>query len=96
MILEGSRYEDDPVLRVKDARGNVNPAIYPDPYADEQEFEFVPYRTMVGDRYEAMAYQAYGDAELWWIIARANPEVFYPDDIPAATLIRIPVLDGTG
>lgn len=90
MIFEGSRYEFDVVMRVADARGNVNPAVYPDPYADEQQFEFDFYTTAEGERYDVLAQETLGDPELWWIIARANPEVFYPDAIPYGTVIRLP------
>lgn len=92
MIYEGSRYEQAAVLRVGDARGNRHSTIYPDPYVDEQEFVYAERVVLEGERYDQMAADAYGDPELWWLIARANPEVFYPDDIPYGTVVRIPSL----
>ncbi len=91
MIFEGSRYEKEPVVRAKTAEGTTFPAIYPRP-PEDLRFLATTYRTVVGDRFDIMAGQAYNDPELWWVLARANPHVFYPEDIPPGTLIRVPPL----
>lgn len=90
MIYEGSRYDGERVVQVPDHRGQMQPAIYVRPTVDEQYFQFDIYVTKEGDRLDNMAYEVYADPEMWWIIARANPEVFYPEDIPQGTVMRIP------
>tara|TARA_B100001123_G_C15233121_1_gene995991 strand:- start:1204 stop:1497 length:294 start_codon:yes stop_codon:yes gene_type:complete len=42
----------------------------------------------VGDRFELLAEQYYGDHNLWWYIAKANNMKF--NNIPVGTRIRIP------
>jgi len=91
MIFEGSRYEYDVVVQVTDADGALHPAIYTDPLADANDFEFVLHTVIDGDRMDQLAQDNYGDPELWWIIARANPEVFYPEKLDYGTVLRIPV-----
>jgi hypothetical protein len=54
--------------------------------------------TTRGDRYDSLALSYYGNAQLWWIIARANlnvssPDSLYPD--PGAQ-IRIPAYSRVG
>lgn len=90
MIYEGSRYEDQPVVRIKDWQGKFYPAIYVRPDIDAQEFSYHPYVVQEGDRLDVLAYEIYGDPELWTEIARANPEVFYPDDLQVGTVLRMP------
>jgi phage tail protein X len=47
--------------------------------------------TTIGDRYDLLAWKYYGDAELWWIISAANPEL-QKDSLylEPGTQIRIP------
>ncbi len=42
----------------------------------------------VGDRFDLLAEQYYGDPHLWWYIAKANNMKF--NNIPAGTTLRIP------
>jgi nucleoid-associated protein YgaU len=39
---------------------------------------------------ESLAYRRYGDANKWYVIADANPEIFFPLDLEAGNVIRIP------
>ena len=48
--------------------------------------------TTIGDRYDLLANQYYGDTTLWWIISIANQTL--PQNTmmpPAGTVIRIPI-----
>ena len=47
--------------------------------------------TTIVDRYDLLAWKYYGDAELWWIISAANPEL-QKDSLylEPGTQIRIP------
>lgn len=93
MIFENSRYENDVVIRVRDAAKVSHPAIYVDPFVDERDFTFTLYTVTEGERLDLLAAEFYGDSELWWLIARANPEVFYPENIEYGTILRIPDAD---
>ena len=90
MIYEGSRYDDEKVVQVQDSAGALHSAIYISPLVDRRYFEFVPYTVADGDRMDVLAYRFYGDADMWWLIARANPEAFYPGNLSYGTVIRIP------
>lgn len=43
-----------------------------------------------GQRLDQIAALYYGDAESWWAIAIANPEIMYPENIAPGTVLRIP------
>ena len=42
-----------------------------------------------GDRLDNLAFQFYGDPNLWWYIAKANKMYF--NNVPRGSTIRIPV-----
>jgi len=65
------RYEDIPVRNVGDKpyRGAT---IYPEVPASEQDYYVV---ASVGDRFDILSKQFYGDQQYWWVIASANPKV---------------------
>tara|TARA_R100000315_G_C5188530_1_gene109805 strand:- start:53 stop:322 length:270 start_codon:yes stop_codon:yes gene_type:complete len=42
-----------------------------------------------GDRCDNLAFQFYGNSELWWFIARVNN--LKTNNIPAGTSLRIPI-----
>lgn len=89
MIFIDSRYEKASVVPIADASGRYRATIVPccSPQVPD---DFTLHRVVDGERLDMLAAGAYGDPEMWWRIADANPEVFYPDDIPAGTLLRIP------
>jgi nucleoid-associated protein YgaU len=43
------------------------------------------------ERIDNIAFQFYGDATRWWVIADANPEILDWSTITEGTLIRVPV-----
>lgn len=89
-VYVGSRYEDDPIDRVLSSEGEFEPTIYHRPPPLAQLFRFAVYTTGYGERLDLLAARFYDDPELSWVIANANPEVFYPDQIPVGTVLRIP------
>jgi len=90
MILEGSRYENAKVVRVVMTDGTYRWAVLTERWFSMQEVSY-RYRTAAAyDRFDRLAAIEYGDPQLWWVIAKANPEIFYPDDIPVGAVIRIP------
>lgn len=93
-IYSGSRYEFEPLDRVTDADGAQNLTVFPRSLAAKYSavpFRFSQHVVIEGERLEHLAFNAYGRAELWWLIADANPEVFHPeDDLVPGMLLRIP------
>lgn len=79
MFFDGSRYlrvqdytaagPDGRPVKVKRARPLVVP-----------EGSFV-YQAKEGDRLDLLAYRFYRTPRKWWLIADANPEVAYPDEL---------------
>ena len=88
-IFEGSRYQYATIVPLADSKGVYHATIIPLANADITT-DYTTYRVTSGDRLDSLAGVAYGDAELWWVIADANPEVFYPDDLVPGALLRIP------
>jgi len=89
MIYEGSRYEEAPVYRIRLPEGRRELALFALEYWPT-EFDFVLYTVKVGDRFDLLAHRYFNDAELWWWIAAANPEIEYTDTLIEGTKIRIP------
>ena len=47
---------------------------------------YVEHQLEVNDRLDSLAQSYYGDPRLWWVIAQANPEVFFPADLVYGTV----------
>lgn len=39
---------------------------------------FIQHEVRVGDRLDRLAREYYDDPRLWWVIAEANPDIFFP------------------
>jgi nucleoid-associated protein YgaU len=52
--------------------------------------DYSTYTARDGDTFSALAYRFLGDPTFFWRIADINPQVPFPDRIPAGTQIRIP------
>lgn len=90
MITPGSRYAESISVEVATADGTNRWAVYA-PRIRFRKTVTYRYRTArQGDRFDLLAAREYGDPLLWWVLARANPEIFYPDEIPAGIVLRIP------
>ena len=89
MIVNGSRYQGQSVVTVPtDAQGDSAVVVFgPTPTFPST---FVYYTVVIGDRMDTIANDLYGQPTLWWKIANANPEIFYPDGLVAGSIIRIP------
>lgn len=53
------------------------------------------YMSVQGDRFDKLAARYFGDGTKWWVIADLNQEVRWPGDIPAGSVIRIPLFTDT-
>lgn len=90
MIYEGSRYANAPVIRTPSSDGRVRPTVYP-LVPPPVPARYKAYAVMAGERMDTIAYRLWGDPEMWWRIADANPEIFYPRDLTIGTILRIPL-----
>lgn len=91
-IYEESRYEDALVVPVAGSDGVYRATIQAPLGSVEVGEEYTVHRVVEGDRLDLLADRAYGDAEFWWRIADANPELDYPDELTPGQLLRIPTL----
>lgn len=90
MILEGSRYAQARIVRVTLGDGKFQWAVLNERRSTSQQVTYLYRTAKQGDRFDILAAREYGNAQMWWVLARANPEVFYPEEIPAGAVIRIP------
>lgn len=89
MIYANSRYENVDQEFVPAPGGGRRRVIgFPQFYA--VDFDARKHIMSQYERLEQLAARYYGDPEMWWVIAVANPEIFYPEDIPPGTIVRIP------
>jgi nucleoid-associated protein YgaU len=93
-ITTRSRYLTAPLQTIDTGSDNLpnrgnNITIYPmAPIFDH--VNYTRYVTRQGDTFQTISFNVWGDAVLWYRIADANPQVFYPADFPPGLLIRIP------
>jgi nucleoid-associated protein YgaU len=52
---------------------------------------YAVYTSRDGDTFALLASQFLGDSTRYWEIADINPQIEWPDRIPAGTVLRIPV-----
>lgn len=89
MIYAHSRYAASGAEFVVDAAG-IPKKVVAYPTAKEQAFSATQHTVSEGERLDLIAAQYYQDPEIWWVIAEANPEVFYPESLAPGTVLRIP------
>jgi nucleoid-associated protein YgaU len=54
---------------------------------------YTTYTTIEGDRWDTVAWKAYGDATRYPEIAAANRTIPLDDVLPAGTILQIPIAD---
>lgn len=88
MISALSRYAQAAMTTVESDQGR-QPALYVGPVF----FTGQRYDTIViaaGDDFSMLAHRKYNDPGMWWRIADANPQVFYPEDFIPGYVLRVP------
>lgn len=50
----------------------------------------VRYVVAAGDTFESLAHRFYGDADKWYVLADANPHIFWPLDLGPNDEISVP------
>jgi nucleoid-associated protein YgaU len=82
-----NRYKDITILKDSTGKQYRRQVFYPDvPLSDDDTYLI----TTQGDRYDILAFDYYGDVELWWIIACANNATRDGLAIEPGIQIRIP------
>jgi len=82
------RYKNTLIFRDKNRKRYYRPTIVPNiPLSDSDVFVY----PKVGERLDSLAYQFYGDSNLWWIIAKANELTNGQIGLNSEVKIRIPV-----
>ena len=82
-----SRYENNETKKLDDGRVVYKSKLYPKIPKSDLDTYIV---TQGGDRLDTLAYQFFGDASLWWLIAAANNLHDAPFAVPDGTILRIP------
>lgn len=82
------RYQNIPIVKKQNNTQYFTNNIYPDiPLSNDDNYVI----TTLGDRLDLLAYDFYGDVDLWWIIASANSlpgDSLFPE---VGIQLRIPV-----
>ena len=82
------RYKNTLVFKDKNLKRYYRPTIVPNiPLSDSDVYVY----PKVGERLDLLAYQFYGDSNLWWIIAKANELTNGQIGLSSEKKIRIPV-----
>lgn len=63
------RYDTVPLTTSPTGKSYKKTVLYPEIPPTSEDFYII---TTIGDRYDKLAQQFYGDTTLWWIIAAAN------------------------
>lgn len=86
MIITGSRYTAGTETANNAARAVANVV---------RNYSYDKTTTVIakeGDTFEAMAGLYLSDSTQYWKIAMLNPSVWFPDKIPAGTVVKVPIL----
>lgn len=88
-ISAESRYRTATLQTAVGADGETRQEMRP-AFPRSRQVSFTYYRVVAAERIENIAYNQYGDARLWWIIADANPEILDWFDLEPGKIIRVP------
>lgn len=92
MIFVGSRYDGASIVSVLGSDGMYHPTVFRT--IPSGTIQYNTYVVTEGTSFSDLAFKFYQDPSLWWRIADANPEVFYPDSITPGSVIRVPLPNG--
>ena len=89
-IFVGSRYENETPFLLKDPRTQQVRETVLSTRTLNSDTAFRYHLWSETDRVDRLAEKYFGDAESWWYIMDANPEILNVLDIRPGDLIRIP------
>jgi len=82
------RYKENPIKKTFDGREVFTPRILPKINESTRDI-FIA--TETGDRLDNLAFQFYGNPDMWWVIACANKIHGASLGLKDGTVLRIPV-----
>ena len=82
------RYSKSNILRNKDGKSFVRTTMYNEIPESNNDIWVI---SQYGDRLDLLAHQFYGDASLWWVLAKANKLSFLK--LPIGASVRIPPME---
>ena len=92
-VSSNSRYAGSVIAPVTDAAGVTRSTIMPTAPTDTA-YQVTYYMWRASDRMDLLAQRVYGDERLWWMIAKANPELLASASglftLAPGTVVRIP------
>lgn len=91
MIVRGSRYEYADVVYTQPNPSGDSYATLMYHFDVLGTLTYTEYVWKSGDRLDLVAGATYSRAASWWMILEHNPEIEDPLNIPAGTILRIPV-----
>lgn len=89
-VFTGSRHRFSQALQALHKTGEVIATLSLTRTTDKDRESYDTISTRAGDTMESLARRLYGDGIKWYLIADANPEIFWPMDLEPGTKIRIP------
>lgn len=90
MIFAHSRYETSSQVTVKGGRDLERRLVVEAPRFYPTQFTSRKHVVSGEQRLDQISAMYFGDPEMWWVIAAANPEVFFPENLTPGTVLRIP------
>ncbi len=89
-LFANSRFRFSDRIQIEDKNGEVNSVQVPRVTTSDIPDNTASFTTGAGDTFEKLADRFYQDASKWYVLADANPEIFYPLDLIAGTVIKVP------
>jgi hypothetical protein len=88
-LNQQSRYYQGQITRLPDTSGTYQLSVLRTvPSKAAQNFKLYVWQQT--DRPDLVAARLLGNPQLWWEIFDINPEIIYPLNIPAGSVLRIP------
>ncbi len=89
-LFANSRFRFADRIQIEDKNGEVNSVQVLRITTSDIPDNTSSFTTGAGDTFEKLADRFYQDASKWYVLADANPEIFYPLDLTAGTVIKVP------
>lgn len=89
MIGQDSRYASARIVVTNGPDGAPRQEMRP-AFPVPKLISYTFYRVIHGDRVDTLANDFYGRADLWWLIADANPEIMDWFNVAPGEVLRIP------
>lgn len=89
-VFQTSRYNFSDTQQIEDSAGNVVKIHKIRKTTLDGYPGFRLYTTKAGDTFESIAAREYSDSRKWYVLADANPDVFFPLELSAGMQVVIP------